>query len=354
MVRQSFPGLPYVNFEKPDVREYFDSDPNAFLAKYGDGAVFDEIQRVPKLSSYLQPLVDEAGRNGLFVLTGSAQFEMPSQVNQSLAGRTALLKLLPFSIDELGGLCPRTIDALLRTGFYPRIYDQGLDPSQFYADYLQTYVERDLRQSIEIQRLSQFRRFLRLCAGRIGQLVNFESLGADSGVSGVTIRHWLSVLEASYVIALLPPWFENIGKRLVKSPKLYFFDVGLASYLCGIETDEHASSHPLRGNLFENLVMMEAYKRRLNLGKEAGLHFFRDAKGMEVDLLYPDGPQLVPVEIKSAQTVDASFFDSLTKLRKLLPDRCAEGILVYGGGEAQERSQGRALPYPEFARSLPG
>ncbi len=353
LVRHLFKDKPYVNFEKPDVREFFESDPNGFLDSYADGAVFDEIQRVPQLTSYLQVKVDESGRNGLFVLTGSAQFEMLAQVTQSLVGRTALLRLLPFSIDELGPLCPGNLDTLLRTGFYPRVHDQKLDPSQFYSDYLQTYVERDLRQLTEVRNLSAFQRFIRLCAGRVGQLLNMESLGADTGVSSVTVRHWLSVLEASYVVALLPPWHENIGKRLIKSPKLYFYDIGLVSYLCGIEVDSHVANHPLRGNLFENLVVMEAFKRRYNQGKQAGLSFFRDAKGLEVDLLFPDGPRFIPVEIKSGQSIHSSFLDNLARLKTLLPERCAPGILVYGGAESQERSQGRILPYALFARSLP-
>jgi len=297
--------------------------------------------------------VDETGRNSLFVLTGSAQFEMLTQVNQSLAGRTALLRLLPFSLEELGPRCPSDIDAILRKGFYPRIYDQELNPTQFYGDYLQTYVERDLRQLIEIHRLSQFQRFLRLCAARVGQLLNLESLGADAGVSGVTIRHWLSVLEASFVVALLQPWHENTGKRLIKTPKLYFYDVGLAAYLCGIETDSHVANHPLRGNLFENMVVIEAFKRRYNQGNQAGLCFYRDSTGLEIDLFYPDGPRFIPVEIKSAQTLHSGFFDALGKIQTLLPQRCAEGRLVYGGAEPQTRSQARALPFADFAASLP-
>jgi uncharacterized protein len=205
---------------------------------------------------------------------------------------------------------------------------------------------------IEIKNLSLFQRFIRLCAGRVGQLLNLESLGNDTGVSSVTVRHWLSVLEASYVIMLLPPWFENNGKRLIKSPKLYFYDVGLASYLCGIEGEAHAASHPLRGNLFENMVIIEALKCRYNQGKQGSLHFYRDAKGMEVDLLYPDGPHFIPVEIKSAQTIHTSFYDTLTKIKSLFPERHSRSLLVYGGKEEQNRTEGKAIPWFSFTKEL--
>jgi len=352
LVQTLFPQKPYVNFEKPDTREFFESDPNGFLASYPDGAIFDEIQRVPQLSSYLQVLVDHLQRNSMFILTGSAQFEMLTQINQSLAGRTALLRLLPFSVGELGSFASHNLDTLLYTGFYPRIYHDKLNATQFYADYLQTYIERDVRQLIEIKNLSLFQRFIRLCAGRVGQLLNLESLGNDTGVSSVTVRHWLSVLEASYVIMLLPPWFENNGKRLIKSPKLYFYDIGLASYLCGIEGEAHAASHPLRGNLFENMVIIEALKCRYNQGKQGSLHFYRDAKGMEVDLLYPDGPHFIPVEIKSAQTIHTSFYDTLTKIKSLFPERHSRSLLVYGGKEEQNRTEGKAVPWFSFTKEL--
>lgn len=353
LVKTLFPEKPYVNFEKPDIREFFESDPNGFLASYPDGAVFDEIQRVPQLSSYLQVIVDDLGHNGLFVLTGSAQFEMLAQVNQSLAGRTALLRLLPFSLNELGSSTLRNLDTLILSGFYPRIFHEGLNPNQFYGDYLQTYIERDVRQLIEIKNLSLFQRFIRLCAGRVGQLVNFEALGNDTGVSGVTIRHWLSVLEASYVVFLLPPWHENSVKRLVKSQKIYFFDTGLAAYLCGIENESHVASHPLRGNLFENLVIMEALKHRYNQGKQGNLYFYRDAKGLEVDLLYPESGTYIPIEIKSAQTIHTSFYDNLIKLHALYPGIATKSLLVYGGMEEQNRTEGKAVPWYSFTKELP-
>ena len=234
----------------------------------------------PTLLSYLQVLADDRGRNGLFVLTGSEQFKLSDAISQSLAGRTGLLRLLPFSLMERQRMgASAAIDDMLYSGFYPRILDQGLDPRQALGDYLETYVERDVRRMGEIRNLSSFRRFLRLCAGRVGQLVNLSSLGSDAGVSHTTARQWLTVLETSYIVFQLPPYHANIRKRLVKSPKLYFYDVGLASYLIGIENAEQVITHPLRGPLFENMVVMETLKHRFNRGRESNLSFFRDSQG---------------------------------------------------------------------------
>lgn len=354
LARACFPDLPYVNFERLDTREYFQNDPSRFLDSYREGAIFGEVQRVPSLASWLQVLVDEERRNGRFILTGSAQFEMMTQVNQSLAGRNALLRLLPFSMDELRNIGEeKSLERRLYEGFYPRVHDQNLDPSQASADYVQTYIERDLRQFGNIHNLSAFQRFLRLCSGRVGQVLNLESLGADAGISGVTARSWLSILEASYIIFLLPPWFENIGKRLIKSPKLYFYDVGIAAWLCGIEKESQLETHPLRGNLFENLVVADCLKRRFNAGKTAALHFFRDARGMEVDLLYPAGDKYVPIEIKSGSTASPDFLKNLEKLGSLLPVRFTKGIVAYGGKEIQDRTKGLICPYTELSRNLP-
>ena len=275
LCRNVFPNLEYVNLEAPDQREFAESDPRAFLARLDDGAILDEIQRVPSLLSYLQVLADEKGRNSLFVLTGSEQFRLSDAIGQSLAGRTALLRLLPFSLAErqLTG-ASTAVDDILYSGFYPRIHDQGLDPRQALGDYFETYVERDVRQLGEIRNLSSFRRFVRLCAGRVGQLVNLASLGADAGVSHTTAREWLTVLEASYIVFQLEPFHTNLQKRLIKSPKLYFYDVGLASYLVGIEHAKQVATHPLRGSLFENTVVIEALKHRFNRGRQSNLSFF--------------------------------------------------------------------------------
>ena len=247
LCRASFPDLEYANLEAPDQRDFAESDPKGFLARFVDGAIIDEIQRVPELLSHLQVVADERGGNGLFVLTGSEQFRLSDAINQSLAGRTALLRLLPFSLTERQRAGePGAVDEILYSGFYPRIIDQRLNPTQALADYFETYVERDVRRMGEIRNLSNFRRFVRLCAGRVGQLINLSSLGADAGVSHTTAREWLTVLEASYILFQLPPYHANISKRLVKSPKLYFCDTGLAAYLIGIENAGQVATHPSR------------------------------------------------------------------------------------------------------------
>lgn len=339
LCRASFPEKPYVNLESPDVREFARNDPRGFLSSYPDGAILDEIQRVPQLLSYLQPLVDERNEPGQYILAGSQQFEVMTTISQSLAGRTALLKLLPFSIEELrtGGF-DTDINRLLLTGFYPRIHAAGLPPTQTLGDYVATYVERDIRQLTSVKDLALFEKFVRLCAGRVGQLLNLQSLGNDVGVSHTTARNWLTLLEASYVIFLLQPWYSNISKRQIKAPKLYFYDVGLASYLLGAENELHISRHPLRGNLFENLVVVEALKYRLHRGKRNNLFFWRDAKGHEVDLVMEAGPDVVPVEIKSGATVAEDFFKGLNYFIAKLQQPPPASFLVYGGAEQQKRS----------------
>ena len=320
LCRAAFPDLEYVNLEAPDVREFAQSDPRGFLSRLGEGAILDEIQRVPELLSYLQVLGDEAGRNSLFVLTGSEQSRLSDAVGQSLAGRTALLRLLPFSLAERRQTGAREgIDDILYTGFYPRIHDRGLDARQALGDYIETYVERDVRRIGEIRNLSSFRRFVRLCAGRVGQLANLSALGADTGVSHTTARHWLTILEASFVVFQLPPYFANIRKRLIKSPKLYFCDVGLASHLIGIEHAGQLGTHPLRGALFENMVVVEALKHRFNRGRRSNLSFFRDIRGLECDLLYENGKGMCAIEIKPGATVASDWFDGLERIARVVP-----------------------------------
>jgi predicted AAA+ superfamily ATPase len=347
LCRKVFPAKPYANLEAPDVRQFALDDPRGFLAQYPQGAVLDEIQRAPDLVSYLQPLVDEDRREGLFVLTGSQQFEVSHTINQSLAGRTALVKLLPFSIAEIQTYLPLPpIDRLLYHGFYPRLWDKNLDPTQALGDYYQTYIERDLRQLVAIKDLNLFQRFIRLCAGRIGQLLNVSSLANDTGISHTTAANWLSLLEASYVVFQLQPYFRNISKRLVKSPKLYFYDVGLATFLLGIENEKQLSRDPLRGNLFENMVIAETLKYRFNQGKRSNLFFYRDSKGHEVDLLLAEGPDLFPIEIKAGMTVTRDYFKGLAYFARVFPDNIPRGSgLVYGGENAQKRSDVTVVPF---------
>ncbi len=352
LCRSAFPNLEYVNLEAPDQREFAESDPRGFLSQLDEGAIIDEVQHVPALLSYLQVLADERGRNGLFVLTGSEQFRLSDAISQSLAGRTALLRLLPFSLTERRHIgASGAIDDIIYSGFYPRILDQRLDPRQALGDYVETYVERDVRRLGEIRNLSSFRRFVRLCAGRVGQLVNISSLGSDAGVSHTTAREWLTVLEASYIIFQLQPYHANIRKRLVKSSKLYFYDVGLASYLIGIENAGQVATHPLRGALFENMVVAEALKHRFNRGRESNLSFFRDARGLECDLFYEAGHGIHAIEIKSGATVASDYFTSLNRVAELIPSISAKTV-VYGGTTRQSRTNGEALPAAKLSEAL--
>ena len=352
LCRKAFPDLQYVNLEAPDQREFAESDPRGFLSQLGEGAVIDEVQYVPALLSYLQVLADERGGNSLFALTGSEQFQLSDAINQSLAGRTALLRLLPFSLRERRSTgASDSIDHIIYSGFYPRILDQGLDPRQALADYTETYIERDVRRFGEIRNVSAFRRFLRLCAGRVGQLVNLSALGSDAGVSHTTARHWLTILETSYIVFQLQPFHANIRKRLVKSPKLYFNDVGLVSYLLGIESPEQVATHPLRGALFENVVVTEALKHRFNRGRQPNLSFFRDLRGLECDVFYETGLGISAIEAKSGSTVASDYFTSINRVAGLVPSISAKAV-VYGGMERQSRSDGEVVPLAELAGLL--
>ena len=352
LCRAAFPQLKYVNLEAPNEREFAESDPRGFLSRLKGGAVLDEVQRVPELISYLQVLADGQGGNGLFVLTGSEQFRLSHAISQSLAGRTALLRLLPFTLAERRRTgASHRVEDILYSGCYPRIHDQKLEPRQALGDYFETYVERDVRRIGEIRNLSSFRRFVRLCAGRVGQLANVSALGADAGVSHTTARQWLTVLEASYVVFQLPPFFANIRKRLVKSPKLYFYDVGLASHLIGIEHAAQLSTHPLRGLLFENAVVVEALKHRFNRGLRSNLSFFRSTQGLECDLLVETGTGIGAIEIKAGATIGSDYFHALNRVAELIPQISTRAV-VYGGTDRQSRSDGEAVPLADLGELL--
>ena len=344
LCRQAFPELSYANLELPDQREFATSDPHAFLAQFGHGAILDEIQRVPHLLSYLQALVDERGENGLFVLTGSENFKLNDSIGQSLVGRTALLTLLPLTLKEkleLVGL--ESLDEMIYSGFYPRIFDQGQEPREALAAYVETYIERDVRSIGQLQDPALFYKFVRLCAGRVGQLVNTSKLGADVGISHTTARHWISILERSYIIFRLEPFSANLRKRLVKTPKLYFHDVGLASQLVGIDNAKQVSTHSLRGALFENAVIVETLKYEYNRGYRPRLFFFRDNHGLECDLLRSSGTRLEAMEIKAGATIASDYFDALNRVAALLSD-ISSRIVVYGGNQRQTRSSAEVIP----------
>lgn len=350
LCRIAFPDKPYVNLEQPDVREFAQQDPKAFLDQYLDGAVLDEIQNVPSLLSWIQVLTDSDPRAGRFVLTGSHQLQVSAQLTQSLAGRTAVIELLPLSLSELMSQTVSmptdgAVDQWMLQGGYPRIHAQQMSPEVMLSDYFATYVERDVRQLINLRHLREFGQCVRLLAGRTGQLLNQSSLGNEVGVSSNTITQWLSILEASFVVFTLAPWSANLGKRLVKSPKVYFYDVGLACWLLGIKTVEQLQYHPLRGALFENLVVLEVMKAQRNQGLREPLYFFRDSNGLEVDLLLERAEGLVLVEIKASQTVAAPLFKGLRTVSALLGERVKKQYLVYGGDALQERTGVQVLPF---------
>ena len=332
LVRMAFPDKPYVSLEDPDVRLAAGADPRGFLRSLGQGAILDEVQRLPALLSYLQGMVDEHPTPGRFVLTGSHQPELHQAVAQTLAGRTAVLTLWPFSLGELRHYKP-TWDAfeLIVKGCFPRLHQENLSPRRFFNGYLQTYVERDVRALVRLRDLSLFQRFLVLLAGRVGQVVNHSSLANDVGVSATTIRNWLNVLQASYAVFEVPPYFQNIRKRVVKSPKVYFTDVGLCTFLLGIHSEQQAFRDPLRGNLYENLVVTEVIKGALNRGVRPEVYFFRDSHGNEVDLVVRHEGTLIPVEIKSSETFSPAFLKGIERFRGLGAGPTSPGFVLYNG-----------------------
>jgi predicted AAA+ superfamily ATPase len=356
LVRAAFPRHSYVSLEEPDSRAFALEDPRGFLGRYREPVILDEVQRAPELFSYIQPIVDEDDQPGRYILSGSKSFLQMRSISQSLAGRSAILHLLPLSLAELTG--HQTVPAervgldlpsdttalgldLMQTlfrGFYPRIHDKALQPRRWLRSYYQTYVERDVRELLNVGDLEAFGRFMRLCAGRSGQLLNLTSLGNDCSISHTTARRWLSILEASFLIHLLRPHHRSFGKRLIKSPKLYFLDTGLLCYLLRLRSADDLRDHPLRGSIFETLIVSELVKSSLHRGEEPDLYFWRDATGHEVDLLIDRGTTLVPLEIKSGETVSASFLKGLGYWRELAGDPEHPAALVYGGDQAFRRS----------------
>lgn len=352
LVRKAFPDKPYVSLEDLDERQLAGDDPRGFLGRYPDGAILDEVQRCPALFSYLQTRIDQVRRKGLFVLTGSQQFNLLSGISQSLAGRVALIPLLPFTLGELQAArkAPKELSELLLRGLYPPIYDGRQHAGIWYGNYMRTYIERDVRQIINVRDLNAFQRFVRMCAGRTGQLTNLSALASDCGVTHNTAKAWLSVLEASYILHLLQPHHRNFRKRLVKTPKLYFVDTGLACWLLGIQTPAQLASHPQRGALFETWVVGELLKARCNKGLESNLYFWRDRSGHEVDVLIEEADRLVPVEIKAGQTVARDYFRNLEQWKKLAGRVSGKAWLVYGGDKGQTRLGGEVVPWAEVGR----
>jgi hypothetical protein len=347
LARATFPGLNYVSLETPDEHRFAAEDPRGFLARFADGAVIDEAQRCPDLFSYLQTEVDLDRRPGRFVLTGSRNLNLLPDVSQSLAGRVGRVELLPLSRAEAAGAAARaaSIDEVLFRGLYPALYDRQVGPPDWYANYVATYLERDLRQLANIHDPLVFQRFLRLCAARTGQILNLASLAADCGIAQGTARAWLSVLQASYLIFLLPPHHRNFGKRLIRSPKLYFHDTGLAAGLLGIQSADHLAIRSERPALFETLVVNEFLKRRYNAGLASNLFYWRDNIGTEVDLVLEEGSMLFPAEIKSGRTVADDFFGALRKWGRYAGAASGDPALIYGGDETYVRSGCRVISW---------
>ncbi len=336
--------------EDPDLRKTALYDPRGFLARYPKGAILDEIQRVPDLLSYLQTIVDEKNETGRYILTGSAQFELLNSISQSLAGRSALIRLLPFSMSELYSNKDSipSLEEMMFSGFYPRIHDKGLNPREALSFYVATYIERDVRSLLNVRDLIQFETFLRFCATRTGQILNLSNLGSDCGINHNTAKSWLTILEASYLVFRVPPHYNNLNKRLIKAPKLYFYDVGLASYLLGIENPAQITSNPLYGALFETFVVSELIKQRFNSIRDSNLYYFRDSSGNEVDLLLENGPMLWPIEIKAGQTIASDFFKGLNYYEKLNPMATTNKSVIYGGTESYTINNCRVISYRDM------
>lgn len=333
LVKALFPKHEYVNLENPRDLDTVKSDPAGFIKSIKTGVVIDEIQRYPELLSYIQVSIDESYKPGKYIITGSQNLLLLSKINQSLAGRVSIIKLLPFSVNEIKKIhkFKNDIVELMYKGFYPAIYDKKFDPGEYYANYINTYVERDVRSIQNIGDLSSFNKFLQILATRIGQLLNLSEIGTQVGVSHKTIKSWISILEASYIILLLEPHFKNLGKRIVKSPKVYFTDIGLASSLLKLDTEKEISNYYAYGSLFENLVILDIYKNILNHQLTSKLYFFRDKGGNEIDLIVDKGTKIIPIEIKASTTYNSKFLKGITYYNKLLKTTDNKGILVYPG-----------------------
>lgn len=351
LCKAAFPEKPYISLEAPDTREFAQADPRGFLATCRDGAILDEVHRVPDLLSYLQVDVDQERSPGRFILTGSANFSLLRSLGQSLAGRTGLLELLPLDIEEtrLFGPLPTDVFSLIWRGTYPATYDRGLEPDDWYPAYTATYLERDVRSILNVGDLSAFQTFLQLAAGRVGQLVNLHALGADAGVTHTTARSWLTVLETGYVAWRLPPFHTNVSSRLVKTPKLHFVDPGLACYLLGIRSAEQLRTHPLRGAIFETWVASEMLKHFTHTGRPGHLAFFRSRDGAEVDIVLSDGDVLTAIEAKSGLTVPSDAFRGIAALEavaaKFAPPRTVRAFVAYAGTDTQQRTKGTVVAW---------
>ncbi len=346
LVRHMFKNIPYANLENIDIRTQAMDDPRGFLSNFPKGAVIDEAQRVPQLFSYIQGIVDE-NRTIQFVLTGSQNFLLLQSITQSLAGRVAILKLLPFSLSELSKekIIFENYEDVLLKGLYPGIYDRDIEPSFFYPSYVNTYLERDIRDIKNIGNLNSFSKFIQLCAGRVGQLLNMSSIAIDAGISTNTAKAWLSVLEAGYIIYYLQPYHNNFNKRIVKTPKLYFYDTGLACSLLGIENAQQVKTHYAKGALFENLIINEFLKHKVHHGLRPSQYFWQNKAKQEIDLIVVSADKTIPYEIKSGMTMNDSFFSNLKLWQKLSGDEPGNLHVIYGGNNNLKTAKGNFISW---------
>ena len=347
LLRHLFPDYQYVTLENPDIRERALSDPNGFLNTYSQRVIFDEVQQVPQLFSYLQGKVDNDKQMGQYVLSGSQNFQLLQSITQSLAGRVALFKLMPFSFHELeeGNLLDLHWHEAAFKGFYPALYDRNIDPTDFYRNYVETYLERDVRQLVNVRDLRQFRLFLKYCAGHVGQMLNLQKIANEVGISQPTAQSWLSVLETSYIVFTMPPYYRNFNKRLVKAPKLYFYDTGLVCYLLEMTRPNDLVNYYQRGAIFENLLIAELNKHQFHTYQKNDFYFWRDSNDIEVDILFEETANLKIAEIKSSETINSSFFNNMQKFSKIAIETALQPFLLYGGSESFEHLSTQVLSW---------
>ena len=347
LLRHLFPDYQYVTLENPDIRERALSDPNGFLNTYSQRVIFDEVQQVPQLFSYLQGKVDNDKQMGQYVLSGSQNFQLLQSITQSLAGRVALFKLMPFSFHELeeGNLLDIHWHEAAFKGFYPALYDRNIDPTDFYRNYVETYLERDVRQLVNVRDLRQFRLFLKYCAGHVGQMLNLQKIANEVGISQPTAQSWLTVLETSYIVFTMSPYYRNFNKRLVKAPKLYFYDTGLVCYLLEMTRPNDLVNYYQRGAIFENLLIAELYKHQFHTYQKNDFYFWRDSNDLEVDILFEETANLKIAKIKSSETINSSFFNNMQKFSKIAVETTLQPFLLYGGSESFEHLSTQVLSW---------
>ncbi|NOY09253.1 MAG: ATP-binding protein [Spirochaetes bacterium] len=352
LVKKVFPEKEYLSLENPDNLEFALTDPRGFLSQSNKDMIIDEAQKAPKLFSYIQGIVDNSSETGKFILTGSQNFLLLEKITQSLAGRTAILKLLPFNQNELG-LNKRSVmlEKIIVSGMYPPVYDRQVNPSEWYSNYIMTYIERDVRSILNIGNLNTFQRFLKLTAGRSGQILNYSSLANDCGITHNTARSWLSILEASYIVTLMPPYYKNFNKRIVKAPKLYFLDSGLLCHLLNITNEDIYNTHPLKGAIFETYVYSELVKTIFNRGRIAELYYWRDKTGHEVDFIVPNKDGEISIEVKAGKTITSDYFKGINYWQSLTGRK--NSFIIYAGNDEQKRSQCHILPWNNISK-IPG